>query len=63
MKFYFEKAKCKISESINGFVLEVETDEEVEFTGAEGNDYTLMDECDEGIGPAPTDAFVIKNPK
>lgn len=63
MKFYFEKVKCKFTESINGFVLEVETDDEVEFTGGDGHDYILMDECDEGIGPAPTDAFVIKKPK
>lgn len=63
MKFYFDKSKCKISDSINGFVLEVETDDVVEFTGGDGHDYLLFDEDEEGIGPAPWKPFVIDKPK
>jgi len=63
MKFYFDKSKCTFSDSLNGFVLEVETRDEVEFTGGDGNDYILFDEDDEGIGPAPWKPFVIDKPK
>ena len=60
MKLYFEKAKCKITESLNGFFLEIETDDEVEFTGGNGRNYILFDENDEGIGPAPDTPFVVE---
>lgn len=63
MKLYIEKSKCKIADSINGFFLEIETDEPIEFTGCDGNDYYLFDEDDEGIGPAPTSPFVCPKPK
>ncbi len=63
MKLYLEKAKCKITESINGFFLEVETNDEVEFTGGDGHDYILFDEDEEGIGPAPWKPFVVEKPK
>jgi len=63
MKLYLEKSKCRITDSINGFFLEVETDDVVEFTGGDGNDYLLFDEDDEGIGPAPTQPFVCPKPK
>lgn len=63
MKLYFEKAKCKITDSINGFVLEVETNDAVEFTGGDGHDYILFDEDEEGIGPAPWKPFVVELPK
>ena len=62
MKFFFEKSKCKFTESINGFVLEVETNDEVEFTGGDGHDYILFDENEEGIGPAPWQPFVVEKP-
>ena len=60
MKLLLEKDKCKFSESINGFYLEIETDFPVEFIGGDGNDYILFDEDEEGIGPAPQQPFVIK---
>ena len=63
MKLYFEKAKCKITESLNGFFLEIETDDEVEFTGGNGRNYILFDENDEGIGPAPDTPFVVEDPR
>lgn len=62
MKFYFDKSKCKVSESLNGFVLEVETDEEVEFTGGDGQDYILFGEAPDGIGPNPYEPFVVEKP-
>lgn len=63
MKLYFEKAKCKITESLNSFFLEIETDDEVEFTGGNGRNYILFDEDDEGIGPAPDTPFVVEDPR
>lgn len=61
MKLYFEKAKCKITESLNGFFLEIETDDEVEFTGGNGHNYILFDEDEDGIGPAPDTPFVVED--
>jgi len=63
MKLFLEKSKCKFTESINGFFLEVETDDVVEFTGGDGHDYLLFDEDEEGIGPAPWKPFVVEKPK
>ena len=63
MKLYLDKSRCKFSESVNGFILEVETDGEVEFTGGDGHDYILFDENEEGIGPAPWKPFVIERQK
>lgn len=63
MRLYFEKAKCKINESLNGFFVEIETDGPIEFTGGDGHDYILWDEDEEGIGPAPWEPFVTQNPK
>ena len=63
MKLYLEKDKCKITESLNGFVLEVETDGPLEFTGGDGHDYILFDEDEEGIGPAPCEPFIVNKPK
>lgn len=63
MKLFIEKDKCKITESLNERFLEIETDEEIEFVGQDGNRYLLYDECEEGIGPAPCEPFVVKLPK
>ena len=63
MKLFLEKDKCKISESLNGFFLEVETDGPIEFTGGDGHNYLLFDEDEEGIGPAPWTPFVVEKPK
>lgn len=63
MKLYLDKSKCKFGESVNGFIVEVETDEPIEFTGGDGHDYILFDEDEEGIGPAPWKPFVVELPK
>ena len=63
MTLFIDKSKCKINDSLNGFFLEVETDEPIEFTGGDGNDYFLIDENDEGIGLAPWRPFVVEKPK
>ena len=63
MKLYFEKSKCKINDSLNGFFLEIETIEPIEFTGGDGGEYILFDEDEEGIGPAPWKPFIIDKPK
>ena len=63
MTLYIEKSKCRIKDSLNCQFLEIETDEPIEFTGGDGNDYILFDEDDEGIGPAPWKPFVANNPK
>lgn len=63
MKLFLEKSKCKFSESINGFLVEVETLGPIEFTGGDGGDYLLFDEDEEGIGPAPWKPFVVEKPK
>ena len=59
MKLYFEKDKCKLTESVNGFVLEIETYGPIEFMGGDGHDYLLFDEDEEGIGPAPWKPFIV----
>lgn len=63
MKLFIEKDKCKISESLNGCFLEIETDYEIEFICGDGGDYILFDEDPEGIGPAPWKPFVVELPK
>ena len=63
MKLYIEKDKCKFGESVNGLVMEIETDGPIEFTGGDGHDYLLFDEDEEGIGPAPWEPFVVEKPK
>lgn len=63
MKLFIEKDKCKITESLNGRFLEIETDFEIEFLGGDGHDYILFDEDEEGIGPAPWKPFVVELPK
>lgn len=60
MKLFIEKDKCKITESLNGRFLEIETDYEIEFIGGDGGDYLLYDEDLEGIGPAPQKPFVVE---
>lgn len=60
MKLFIEKDKCKITESLNGRFLEIETDYEIEFIGGDGGDYLLFDEDQEGIGPAPEKPFVVE---
>lgn len=61
MKLLIEKDKCKIGESINGRFLEIETKEPIELTGGNGNDYFLLDECDEGVAPSPACPFVVRD--
>lgn len=59
MRFIFEKDRCKIEESINGLALVIEPkSDKIDFTGAEGNEYTLYDEIDEPCPPFPAGAFV-----
>lgn len=60
MKLFIEKDKCKITESLNGRFLEIDTDDEIEFIGGDGGDYLLFDEDPEGIGPAPWKPFVVE---
>lgn len=59
MKLILDKSKCKITETLNGFFLEIETIEPIEFIGGDGGNYILFDEDEEGIGPAPQEPFVI----
>lgn len=63
MKLLLDKSKCKFTESVNGFILEVETIDPVEFIGGNGRNYILYDENEEGIGPAPDEPFVVPEPK
>ena len=63
MILFLNKSKCEISESLNGEYLLVKSIDPIEFTGGDGNEYILYDECEEGIGPAPKDPFVVENPR
>ena len=64
MKLIIEKDKAKISESINGMCLEIELSE-LEFIGAEGGQYELLDEDGDAVAPDGTpypDPIVVPNP-
>lgn len=61
MKLFIEKSKCRISESLNGFFIEVETDDPIDFIGGNGNNYILFDEDEEGIGPSPLSPFILED--
>ena len=64
MKLIIEKDKAEIRESINGRCLEIELSE-LEFIGAEGGLYRLLDEDGDAVAPDGSpypDPIVIPNP-
>lgn len=64
MKLFIEKDRAKIRESINGRCLEIELSE-LEFIGAEGGLYKLLDEDGDAVAPDGTlypDPIVVPNP-
>lgn len=64
MKLIIEKDKAEIRESINGRCLEVELPE-LEFIGAEGGLYKLLDEDGDAVAPDGTPyphPIVVPNP-
>lgn len=58
-----DKEKCRIEESLNTRELLIETYAAIELTGLLGNEYLLLDECQDAIGPYPTEPYVVKNPR
>lgn len=60
MKLYIDKTKSKITESLNGFSLEVDTAEPIVFTGSDGKEYMLYGECEEGLGAEIDKPFIVE---
>ena len=64
MKLIIEKDKAEIRESINGRCLEIELSE-LDFIGAEGGLYRLLDENGDAVDPDGTPSpnpIVVPNP-